>query len=116
MVKGEITLEELDEQLAAALADERELDILTRYRDRKITRARAAALLKISDRQVNRRMQERGLERVEGTRVRRDRIAAERREIRLAAAKQVDEGRISPEQAAKRAGCSVRTIYRYMSG
>lgn len=106
--------EDLELLLTQAVAEERELSILTRYKERKMTRARAASLLKISERQVNRLMEDHGLERVEGERKKRDEAAAARKTLRESAARLALAGRVSHKQAAARAGCSERTIYRYI--
>lgn len=100
--------------LAEAVAEAREVDILKRYVERKLTRERAAALLHCSERQINRKLEERKLERKEGRRAAKDREARERREVRDHAAELAAAGKISVEQAALRAGCSERTIYRYL--
>ncbi len=95
-------------------AEAREVEILTRYANREISRARAGALLKCSERQINRKMDEHELERVESARRTRAELTAAVRTIRENAARLVVSEGITPKQAAKRAGCSPRTIYRYV--
>lgn len=114
MDKSEPTVEEIDAALAKAIAADREVHILESYRDRKLTRGRAARMLGLSERQVNRRMKDLGFDRGEGVRARIDRAAQEKRELRQNAAQLAKSGKITVEQAALRAGCSIRTIYRYM--
>src|SRR4051812_3773299 len=103
----EPTIAEVDAQLAKAIAEEaREVEILKRYQERKISRARAAGLLRISERQVNRRLEELG-PRETGKRAQIDEQARKRRELRESAAKLVAKGKLTPQQAALRAGCSI---------
>lgn len=92
-----------------------ELDTLTRYAERKLTRARAAKALGVSERQLTRRMQETGLERIESERHLRQQRTQDMREIREAAARLVANRKLSVQQAAARAGCNQRTIYRYVA-
>jgi AraC-like DNA-binding protein len=88
--------------------------LLTRYAERRLKRADVATRLKITERQVNRLMTQVHLERKESESASKRTEAAKRRLARSSAARAVHAGNITIEQAAKRAGCSERTIYRYL--
>lgn len=90
-------------------------DVLARYVKRRLTRARAAGLLDMSERQLNRELAERKLEREESEYAKRKEQAQQNRELRVAAARLVKAGKLTIAQAAARAGCSERTIYRYIT-
>jgi AraC-like DNA-binding protein len=90
------------------------LEVVHRYVDRRITRRRAAALLKISERQVTRLCEHLGLERVKSTRAEEEEEAAKRRLAKVRAAEEVLAGRITLAAGAQRAGCHERTIQRHV--
>lgn len=93
----------------------KQLIILTRYAKRRISRTEAARLLgDVSERQVNRWLAQVELERVPSPTLTARAIAHNKRVAREQAAKLVKKGQLDIERAAKRAGCSVRTIYRYL--
>lgn len=92
-----------------------EMIVLTRYAARQITRARAAKMLKCSERQLTRKMVDKGLERTQSERSARRERTQQMRDIRAEAAAQAARGRISVQQAAARAGCAERTIYRLIA-
>ena len=94
--------------------NEQMLKVAQRYVDRKITRARAAALLRLSERQVTRICTELGLERVKSPRAQEEEQSAARKTAKLQAAQAVIDGRITVAQAAKRAGVHERTIARHI--
>jgi transposase len=80
-----------------------------------ISRADAAERLGVSERTVNRLMRARGVERPRSP-IHAERLdAAQRRALKEAAAHAVVAGEGSHEAAAEAAGCSVRTIYRWIS-
>lgn len=91
------------------------MKVLERYAARKVSRVAAAETLAVSERQVNRLMEDRGLERVKAVSKERKEEAEKKRIARTAAARLAKGGKLSPELAARRAGCSMRTIYRYMA-
>lgn len=89
--------------------------ILARYAKRRISRPLAARLLGgISERQVNRWLAVAELERVPSPTLSAREAAHNRRVAREQAAKLVAKGKLTIEKAALRAGCSERTLYRYM--
>lgn len=88
------------------------LEVVQQYVDRKITRARAAAALSLSERQVTRICEELGLERVKSQRATEEEEASKRRVVKEQAARAALAGQITPQQAALRAGCHQRTILR----
>lgn len=92
-----------------------QLEVLLLYAGRVITRKRAAKLLGgVSERHVNRYLRMAKIDRsMSETREGRDQ-ASKKRQAREQAARAAREGKITVEQAAARAGCSVRTVYRYM--
>ena len=79
-----------------------------------ISRADAAEALACSERSVNREMQNAGVTRPASPVHRARAAAASRREAKQCAAREVIEGSRTPEQAAKAAETSVRTIYRWV--
>lgn len=84
----------------------------------KIARPRAAELLGVGVRQLNRLMLEQGVERAASERAAarfKERLAAyHRRENKKAAAQRVVLGMADVEEAAALAGCSPRTMYRWV--
>lgn len=95
---------------------EAQIAILVRYANRKISRSEAAKKLGgISERQVNRLFKCVELERVESPSHKKRSKAVKRRLAKEYAARLVKRKEITVEQAAARAGCSVRTIYRYLA-
>lgn len=91
------------------------MKVLEAYADRNITRGRAAALLRISERQITRYMVELGLEREVSETAKAQDDIDKRRLIKERAAQAVIAGQLSYEAAAARAGCHARTMRRYVA-
>lgn len=91
-----------------------QLAILLEYAGRVITREEAAVRLGVTERQVNRYLRMSKIARAVSD-SRTERTQAEKRRLaREQAAQAVLDGKINEKQAALRAGCHVRTIYRYL--
>lgn len=88
--------------------------LLHRYARRRITRAEVAKRLGVTERQVTRYMRELGLARDPSASFIERQTAAKHKLVRITAARLVAEGKLSIADAARRAGCSQRTIYRYL--
>lgn len=80
----------------------------------KLSRAGAAARLRVSERHVNRLMRAQGVTRPAGKAHERRVTAQARREAKERAARAVAQGVHSVENAALQAGCSTRTMYRWV--
>jgi hypothetical protein len=84
-----------------------------------MSRAGAAARLQVSERHVNRLMRKHGVARpasmTANERAQSALAVAVRRQIRWRNAERVAEGAISLELAAAKAGCSPRTMYRWLA-
>jgi hypothetical protein len=79
-----------------------------------ITRADAAARLRVSERHVNRLMRAHGVSRPAGKAHERRVTAQAHREAKERAARGALQGVHSLENAAMQAGCSLRTMYRWV--
>lgn len=86
------------------------LDLIAKGR---IQTKEAAARLGVSERTLNRTMKARGIARPPSIKRRQRAKAAENRARRADNAQLVVERKVKVAVAAKRAGCSERTIYRY---
>jgi DNA invertase Pin-like site-specific DNA recombinase len=89
-------------------------DVLKLYSERALTRQEAARLLAVSERQVSRWMRLERLARQESRSAKYREEAEERRLIKEGAAHAVAAGKITIREAALRAGCSLRTMYRLL--
>jgi DNA-binding CsgD family transcriptional regulator len=88
--------------------------VLRRIGEGALSRGEAAAALGVSERTVNRLMVEHSVSRPPSPVHEQRQRAEERRQLRLTAAGAVVGGVLTPEQAAKGAQCSERTIYRWI--
>ena len=93
----------------------KQLATLTRYAERRISRAKAAARRRMSERQVDREVQVRGLARARSSSSVARQKALENKLARARAALSAKRKTISIEEAAIRAGVSLRTMYRWVS-
>lgn len=92
-----------------------QIAILQRYAKRRISRADAARRLGgVSERQVNRMLKEVKLDRVQSDWEKLQSEITKRRIAKEQAARAFKRNEIDIETAARRAGCSPRTIYRYL--
>jgi AraC-like DNA-binding protein len=94
--------------------NEKALRLLQKYADRVLSRGEVAQMLGVTERQVNRYMKDHGFERQPSPSALDRELAAKHRLARQTAAEMVLEGKLTITDAARRAGCSERTIYRYL--
>lgn len=85
-------------------------ELLKRIENDTVTRSDAAKEAGVSVRTINRWMRKAGIKRPK----RQNRKANDNKTARRSAALLVFKRQVSPEQAARLANCSTRTIYRYL--
>jgi hypothetical protein len=90
-------------------------DVLRQLGKGVLKRYEAAELLDCSERQVNRLMRQYGVTRPASPIHDAREASAKRRADRITVAQKVVDGKFSPEEGAKQADVSVRTLYRYMA-
>ena len=88
--------------------------MLQKIQDGSISTLAAAAAMGVSTRTFNRMMLEAKVKRPEGQRAAQDKGAAESKTLRQEAAQHVLNGTYTVAKAARLAGCSERTVTRYM--